>query len=75
MGIEEGREDGGRGGGGGWIKGTCTCAYKIWCVHHGPQKTGPKMMDHEGKEVSGNRGYKLVMIINIRYQCPCVRGK
>ena len=22
------------------------------------QKVGPKMLDHEGKEVPGNRGYK-----------------
>lgn len=26
----------------------------------GLQKTGPKMLDHEGKEVPGNRGYKWV---------------
>lgn len=24
------------------------------------QKIGPKMLDHEGKEVPGNRGYKWV---------------
>ena len=24
------------------------------------QKIGPKMLDHEGKEVPGNRGYKYV---------------
>ena len=23
-----------------------------------PKKVGPKMLDHEGKEVPGNRGYK-----------------
>ena len=25
------------------------------------QKIGPKMLDHEGKEVPGNRGYKCVL--------------
>ena len=26
------------------------------------QKIGPKMLDHEGKEVPGNRGYKWVIL-------------
>ena len=28
------------------------------------QRTGPKMLDHEGKSLPGNRGYK--------YDCACV---
>ena len=30
--------------------------FSIGCF----QKIGPKMLDHEGKEVPGNRGYKWV---------------
>ena len=44
-----------RGGGGEGRSGGKTCLYHLGI---GPQRTGPKMMDHEGKEVPGNRGYK-----------------
>ena len=33
--------------------GTCTILIMFLL-----QKVGPKMLDHEGKEVPGNRGYK-----------------
>jgi hypothetical protein len=31
------------------------CSFLLCCAY---QVTGPKMLDHEGKEVPGNRGYK-----------------
>ena len=68
IGWEEGdkrREEVGIGEGGGGIgEGNTWDEMREYGVSTGPQRTGPKMMDHEGKEVPGNRGYKLVMIIN-----------
>ena len=32
------------------------------------RKVGPKMLDHDGKEVPGNRGYKLVCYMIVVYK-------
>ena len=44
----------------------CLCFTKNWSFSYFLnffflQKIGPKMLDHEGKEVPGNRGYKCVL--------------